>query len=416
MRVLMIADHSDPLAKIGTKESGGQNVYVLNLAKFLVKLGAEVDIYTRWDKITKTHVVTVAKGLRVIRVKAGPKHYMPRDNFLYVVEEFTANVRKFISEEHLHYDIIHSNYWFSGIIGMKLARQLKLPQVHVYHSIGQIRFNALKEYIAQQEDYVFFQTRASWERKIAQTVNGVVATSPIEQEEIHQFFDVPVSKITCIPIGVDTRLFQPGDQQRARSRLHLATDRPILLYVGRIEWRKGLEVLLHALAQLPPAVATAKLYIVGGGQNSEKKGLDKGEIDRLTTIAKELGIHRRVRFLGAKKQEEIAPYYVAADACVVPSLYEPFGIVPLEAMACGTPVIASRTGGLQYTVIDSKTGYLVSPGDASGMADRIATVLQKGKAAYSDAARQRVIDNFVWPKIAEATLHYMTSIINGASV
>ena len=117
-----------------------------------------------------------------------------------------------------------------------------------------------------------------------------------------------------------------------------------------------------------------------------------------------------------KKQEEIAPYYVAADACVVPSLYEPFGIVPLEAMACGTPVIASRTGGLQYTVIDSKTGYLVSPGDASEMADRIATVLQKGKAAYSDAARQRVIDNFVWPKIAEATLHYMTSIINGASV
>ena len=408
----MISDHSDPLAKIGTKEAGGQNVYVLNLCHFLARLGVKVDIYTRWDKPSKTGIVEINKNFRVIRVKAGPKKYISRDSFLNVIEEFTANVVKIIKDEDLKYDIIHSNYWFSGIIGLKLARTLNIPQLHVYHSIGQNRFNTLKEFIHQQQDYVFYETRIAWEKQIAHRVSGIIATSPIEQNEICQFFDVKKGKIKCIPVGVDIEVFKPGSQAKSRKSLKLPERSPILLYVGRIEWRKGIETLLKADAQLPTRWKDAQLYIIGGGQNSQEKKLDEKEINRLKSLSVELGINTRIKFLGSKKQHEIVPYYVAADVCIVPSYYEPFGIVPLEAMACGTPVIASRTGGLQYTVVDNVTGKLVKPADDKALSKKIDEVLSQGKEFYSKAARQRVTDNFIWSKIAEETILYMKEKIN----
>lgn len=410
MRILLISDHADPLEKPGSKEAGGQNVYVLNLANFLSKKGIKVDVYTRWDQATKNEVVSVLPDFRVIRVKAGPKAYMPRDSFINVVEEFTANVNARIAKEGLVYDIIHSNYWFSGIIGLKLAKLLNLPQVHVYHSLGQNRFNALKDFRSQQVNYVFYQTRLLWEKQIAKQVDGIITTSPIEQQEICKLFNIPIDKTVSIPIGVDTQVFKPMPKLRARKKLGMRPEGPILLYVGRIEWRKGIGTLISAMTLLDPRWRKSRLYIVGGGRSAAAKKMDQDECSRLHEMVEELKLDEQVFFLGPKNPGEIAPYYSAADVCVVPSYYEPFGIVPIEAMACGTPVVASRIGGLQYTVVDNLTGKLFKPKDAEDLASNLNEVLTKGKSFYGADARKNVVERFNWSKVIDTTIAYLYTV------
>lgn len=404
MRIMMISDHADPLAKIGSKESGGQNIYVMNLASFLAHAGLEVDVYTRWDRASKKEVVEVQPGFRVIRVKAGPRAYMPRDNFLEVIREFTTNIKARIERENLQYDSIFSNYWFSGIIGLKLAKSYRLPQVHVYHSIGKIRFETLKKQSEPSPEVCeFFAKRIKWEQKIAEQVTTIITTSPVEQAEIIKLFKVSIDKITCIPVGVDTRLFHPYPRAVVRKKVKVSPDVPLILYVGRLEWRKGIGTLLYAFKNLPERWDNAELLIVGGGPSKKTDGQDAQEYKRLVAMAKELGIENRVRFVGARSQKQIVAYYSAADVCVVPSYYEPFGIVPIEAMACGTPVVASRTGGLQFTVQDSITGYLAEPRNYRDLAQKIAVVLELGKESFGQAARERIKENFIWPKIADQT-------------
>mgnify|MGYP000572014840 CR=1 FL=1 len=166
MRVILISDHADPLAEIGSKEAGGQNIYVFYLTKFLCQLGVLVDVYTRWDKRNKKEVVKINNNLRVIRVKAGPKGYMPRDNFLDIIVDFTNSIIRRIEREKIHYDIIHTNYWYSGIIGLKISQFIKKPLVHVYHSIGQIRFESLKNFKIQRSDSEFFERRKFVEKEL----------------------------------------------------------------------------------------------------------------------------------------------------------------------------------------------------------------------------------------------------------
>lgn len=411
MRILMISDHADPLAVIGSKESGGQNVYVMNIASRLANLGHQVDVYTRWDSRKKDEVVAVNSQFRVIRVNAGPRGYMPRDNFLSVTDDFANEIKKRITKERLIYDVIFSHYWFSGIIGMDIAKAFNLPQTHVYHSIGQIRRDALKEDQSQQIDLEFFDVRNEWEKRIAHTATSVLATSPVEKSEIVRLFNVDESRIACIPIGVDMKMFKPIPVNKLREKLGLPLNKSVVLYVGRIEWRKGIGTLIRALASLPK---TAELYIVGGGNGDDD--LDTPERKRLANIAKNLRLVRRVHFLGAKTQDEVTQYYAAADVCAVPSYYEPFGIVPLEAMACGTPVVASKTGGLQFTVNHGVTGYLVKPNNSVDLAEKLSLVLEKGRAAYSLLAREHVRQNFSWPKIAADTADYLASLATLANV
>lgn len=410
MRVLMISDHADPLAKIGTKETGGQNVYVLNIATLLAKLGVKVDVYTRWDRATKQEVVEVQPNLRVIRVKAGPKSYMPRDDFLRVTDEFTRRVKQRIERESLKYDCIFSHYWFSGIIGLDIAQAYGLPQTHIYHSIGQMRYEALQDGQPHDANYLFFKTRSDWEQRIARESTSIISTSPMERDDIVRIFGVSPDKISVIPVGVDTVQFRPYHTRTIRKRLGLPTNNPIILYAGRLEWRKGIGTLVQALSELGQQWAESTLYIIGGGSTKPSKRLDSDELSRLHQIIKELGLKNRVHFLGAKPQTQMAAYYAAADVCVVPSYYEPFGIVPIEAMACGTPVIASRIGGMQFTVEDGITGYLALPRCPIDLAGKIEIVLERGKAAYAEAARHRILHHFAWPSIAQDTAAHLSKI------
>ncbi|HOW60195.1 MAG TPA: glycosyltransferase [Candidatus Moranbacteria bacterium] len=412
MRILLISDHADPLAEIGSKEAGGQNIYVFYLAKFLCRLGILVDVYTRWDRKNKKEIVKFNNHLRVIRVKAGPKRYIPRDNFLGVVDEFTENILKRVKKEKINYDIIHTNYWFSGLIGLKVAKKIKKPLVHIYHSIGQVRFESLKKYKFQETNNAFFEQRTIFEKEIAQKADKIITTSPVEKEIIKNLFRISGEKIQTITIGVDTKIFRPIKTERARKLAKVETNGKIILYVGRIEWRKGIGTLLYAFKEVIKKYPNARLFVIGGGKSKSARKLEEAECERLKKISQELGIEKRVKFLGPKKQKELYKYYSAADVCVVSSYYEPFGIVPLESMACGTPVIASRTGGLRYTVKDKITGCLFEPKNYSDLAEKINIVLKNGKDFYTGNCLKRINDDFQWEEIADQYDNFFNQLIN----
>jgi len=409
LRILIISDHADPLAKIGSKEAGGQNVYVANIAALLAKLGHGVDVYTRWDSASKREVVQPAPHFRVIRVKAGPKKYIPRDTFLSVVDEFVDNVKQRIAQEHIGYDIVFSHYWFSGVAGLRLARYYGIPQTHIYHSIGQIRRSALEQFSPGGVDKEFFAIRASWEQRIARQSRSLIATSPMERDNIVRLFGVERDKIAVIPIGVDTEVFRPYRTTQLRHRL-AGHKRPIVLYVGRLEWAKGVSTLIKAMKKIVTMRPGAQLWVIGGGDTRGTQQLDLAERRRLTKEAVELGLEGNVQFLGAKRQSEVARYYAAADVCVMPSYYESFGIVPIEAMACGTPVVASRTGAAPFTIKEGVTGYLVTPRDADELATKLATVIECGKDAYRLATRRRALEKFSWLRIAGYIADHLSGI------
>lgn len=410
MRIMMISDHADPLAEIGSKEAGGQNIYVYNVAKFLCDLGHQVDVYTRWDQKSKKELVQVNPRWRVIRVAAGPKSYVPRDSCLPLTDEFRDNIIKRIRLEKIKYDLIHANYWMAGLIGMALHFRYSIPLVYVYHSIGQVRLNVMRQY-NQTADYVFYQQRLAAEKTIAHVATGIIATSPVEKQIIKQYFEVDGEKITVIPIGVDRSIFPPIPTVQARQQLQWDITSKIAVYVGRIEWRKGIGTLVQALANVIKSFPSIQLYIIGGGKTKATVDQELNEQQRLQFIAEQLGIADHLHFLGAKKQSELHWYYSAADVCVVPSYYEPFGIVPIEAMACGTPVVASKVGGLKYTVVENETGLLAEPFQDKDFAKKLIQVLQKGKSYYTPKCLERIKNNFRWSQIAKKYDSYLSGLV-----
>lgn len=412
MRILMISDHADPLADIGSKEAGGQNIYVYNLARFLAKEGIYVDIFTRWDRKNKNEVVKRNHHLRVIRVKAGPKKYMPRDDFLNIIPDFLKNIKKRVVQEKENYDLIHTNYWYSGIAGLELSQALKIPLVHVYHSIGKIRYDALKNYAKQDSDYEFYNKRTFYEKMIANNSTAVISTSPVEQELVREVFELKSdNSVKVIPIGINPDIFYPLDKSFARSRIDQSNNSRLVLYVGRIEWRKGIGTLLHAFGDVVNKHPGSRLLIVGGGRTKSEKELERAEQDRQIKIINDLNLNGKVEYIGPVDQKKLRYYYNAADVSVVPSYYEPFGIVPLESMACGTPVVASNTGGLKYTVIPNVSGELAEVRDANDLSQKINKILDREKSYYMKGCLERA-KKFDWSNIAKEYATFFQELRN----
>lgn len=396
----MISDHADPLARIGSAHCGGQNVFVYHLARLLAARGHQVDVYTRWDSASKREVVYKGDNLRIIRVQAGPKQSIPRDAFLTILSTFTANILRRIKHEQLDYDVIHTNYWFSGLAGIDIAKTLSIPHLHVYHSLGHIRYSVVASESPQLTNLAILRQQA--ERDIAHMSTGIISTSPVEKDTIVSLFSIPRHKVTVIPIGIDPTIFAPSAQSIE------VTGSPLILYVGRLEWRKGVSTLLEATAILQSEYPGLQVAIVGGKSKNTKSNPDFIEQQRLELLTDSLSLRDHVHFLGAKPQMQLAAYYSVADVCVVPSYYEQFGIVPLESMACGTPVVASRTGGLTYTVEDGVTGYHATTRNAKDFAEKIDCVLKQGKAHFSPACLERIEQHFEWAQIADYYDYYLT--------
>ncbi|HXU90886.1 MAG TPA: glycosyltransferase [Methylomirabilota bacterium] len=404
LRVAMLSVHTCPLAALGGKETGGMNVYVRELARELSRMGVAADVFTRSQNASIPRVVALADRARVIHVPAGPEAPMPRESIHAHLEQFVAGVDAWRDTAGVDYDLVHGHYWLSGVVGLTLRERWRVPLVQMFHTLGRLKNGA--GLVAEHEPAL----RIAEEHAIVAGADRLVAANIIERGHLVAHYDADPGKIAVIPCGVDTALFAPGDADAARAALGLGGG-PLLLYVGRIAPIKGLETLLDALGCLRGEGHSARLVVVGGDTDERRDG---HEVE-LRRRAARLGLGDAVTFVGAQPQERLRQYYVAADVTVLPSYYESFGMVALEAMACGSAVVASRVGGLQTTVRDGITGLLVSEGDPCALAATIARVLDDhalrwrlGREGVRWAAGHR------WPCVAEAVCREYASLVDDA--
>jgi D-inositol-3-phosphate glycosyltransferase len=389
LSVAMLSVHTCPLAALGGKETGGMNVYVREVARELGRMGLHVDVFTRSQNPTIPRVVELGPGARVVHLPAGPEAPMPREAVHAHLDQFAAGIEDFARESGIGYDLIHSHYWLSGVAGLRLREKWGAPLVQMFHTLGRLK-NTVAQSPADREPAL----RLDEETRIVAQADRVVAANVVERAHLVWHYGARADRIAVIPCGVDTELFQPMDPAKAKDLLELPPD-PLLLYVGRLQPIKGLDTLLEAMTAVPEP---ACLLVVGGEHDERENGHGGALRQRLTA----LGLGRRVRFLKAQPQRRLRLFYAAADATVVPSHYESFGMVALEAMACGSPVVASRVGGLTTTVQDGVTGRLVPEGDPAALAAAITALLDGTEGRRLGQQATRWAAEHRWPCVAEA--------------
>ncbi|GAB4235536.1 MAG: glycosyltransferase family 1 protein [Stanieria sp.] len=393
-RIALISVHGDPAIEIGKEEAGGQNVYVRQVGEALARQGWQVDMFTRKTNATQPSIVQHSHNCRTIRLVAGSETFIPRDQLFEHLPTFVEQLRKFQRDNNLQYSLVHTNYWLSAWVGMELKKHQPLKQIHTYHSLGAIKYQSVSEIPP------IAATRLEVEKTCLETADCIVATSPQEQEHMRQFVSSQ-GKIEIIPCGTDIDRFGSVSTSEARLRLGIPKSSLVVLYVGRFDQRKGIETLVRAVGKsIFPGLADIRLIIVGGSRPGQSDGIER---ERIEGIVDELGLREFITFPGQVDHEELPNYYAAANLCVVPSHYEPFGLVAIEAMASGTPVVASDVGGLKFTVANEKTGLLCPPQDDEAFKDAIDRILSRPawQRKLGKAARQRVETMFSWNGVAQ---------------
>ena len=417
-RIAVFTDNADPLAPLGGIEAGGENVYVNELTRALSRFGWTIDVFTRWSYPKTAQIAKLTENVRVIRLEAGPIEFVQKDKLLQYMELYKKSFLAFKEKNKLEYLLFHGNYYFSSWAAVGLGKQLRIPVVTTFHSLGKIKHMALNSRDPSPKERIALET------EVMNGVDKIIATSPPMKEEIQTYYHMNPKKIAVVPGGVNLKRFTPLSQLLARRVLGINPNRLIVLYVGRIERRKGIDTLLSAMAEvvkrMPEKRKIIRLYITGGEAKHRWKtpieSIERTERERLKKVVDELGIKDIVRFVGGINRENLPYYYSAADMTVVPSFYEPFGLVPLESMACGTAVIASKVGGLQWTIRDGKTGYLVKPKDPLLFADKICYLLTHyaTRKHMRENALDRVRRTFGWEAVASqmSLLYYHVIIDN----
>jgi glycosyltransferase involved in cell wall biosynthesis len=392
-RIALISVHGDPAIEIGKEEAGGQNVYVRHVGEALAELGWQVDMFTRKVSVEQEDIVWHSPNCRTIRLKAGNVDFVPRDHIFGHLPEFVDNFLKFQDRNGIIYSLIHTNYWLSSWVGMQLRQKQGSQLVHTYHSLGAVKYNTVKTVP------LVASTRLGTEKQVLETAQRIVATSPQEQEHMRTLVSTK-GNIDVIPCGTDIERFGHVDRKTARTQLGINPDTKLVMYVGRFDPRKGIETLVRAVGQSKIfGTPDLKLMICGGSRAGHSDG---DECERIKKIVAELGMSQMTEFPGRVSQDDLPSYYAAADVCVVPSHYEPFGLVAIEAMASYTPVVASDVGGLQFTVVSEETGLLAPPQDVAAFANAIDRILSDAQWSQKlgQAARKRVEDKFSWDGVA----------------
>jgi len=410
-RVAVLSVHSCPLAALGGKETGGMNVYVRELSRQMGRLGIGVDVFTRSQNPHISAIVPLGQNARVVHIKAGPEEPVAKHRLLRYMPEFTSEVARFARQSGLAYDLLHSHYWVSGWVGGQLKKLWSIPLVHMFHTLGALKNNA-GEGRGEQEP----SRRLKVEREIGEYADCIVAPTPWEKKQMVLLNSTPPAKVKVIPCGVDLRLFRPMPSSRAMKFLGLSR-RNFILFVGRIDAIKGIDVLVRAVHHLSCKPQGEKgglgLIIIGGELDADPRR-ESREMQKLRQLVQELKLQDRVAFWGSQRQDLLPYFYSAAQALVLPSRYESFGMVALEAMACGTPVIASRVGGLKYTIDDGRTGLLVPEGKPVLLADRICRVIEEpAKRKKLVKAALAKVQQFSWPQIARKILSVYRSLPGG---
>ena len=384
-RVAFISFHACPLASPGEGKSGGMNVYARQLALALGNTGVHVDIFTRDHTEAESKITEIAPGVRVIHLPGGPAETAV-DGLFPHLPEFSQALLEFQRETGLTYQAVHSHYWLSGWVGQQMATEWRVPHILTFHTLSLIK---MQSRAGESEP----ATRQQVERELMASADHIVAFSPHERDAMVRLYQADATRIGLIPCGVDLSLFRPLDQQEVREKLGLNGEK-VLLYVGRIEPLKGLELLLHTAAQLQ-TFEQIRVLVVGGGAGRDQ------EIDRLREMAKSLNVDKVFDFIGRVDQQDLPLYYNAADVCVVPSFYESFGLAALESMACGTPVVATRAGGLSTIIQHGRTGYLKAWRCPEAFASSLEMIISSRNLQHSMglAARRRA-EGLSWDNVA----------------
>jgi D-inositol-3-phosphate glycosyltransferase len=392
LRLAMLSVHTCPLAALGGKQTGGMNVYVRELSRELGRMGVEIDVYTRSQNPAIPRLVSLGERAHVIHVPAGPERPLSSESLTAHLDEFVEGVEEWRVARG-DYDLVYAHYWLSGLAGLALRERWGVPVLQMFHTLGR-----LKNSVARSASEVEPLRRIEAEGRLVAGVDRIVAANVVERDHLLRHYRAERSRIAVVPCGVDTELFRPGDRAEARQQLRLGHG-PIALYVGRLEPIKGLDTLLDAVGQLRASGHALELLVVGGDGDEASAGHEA----ELRRRIRALGFASSVRFLGMQPQDRLRTYYVAADVTVLPSYYESFGMVALEAMACGSPVVGSRVGGLTTTVRDGVTGHLVPEGNVDALAQRLADLItdpdareRLGREGVRWATQHR------WPCVAEA--------------
>ena len=351
------------------------NVYVRQLASALGELGMKIDIFTREHSDVTNRVETIGSNVRVIHINVGePDAHL--DELYDLLPDFLEQLNKFREEEGLEYDVVHSHYWLSSWVGRELSQELAIPHVVTFHTLSLIKMQSRAGEEEQSE-------RSVIETKVIATADRIIAFSPHERDAMARLYAADANKITLVPCGVDLEVFRPLNQKAVRSSLGLNGEK-ILLYVGRVEPIKGLDLLVETAAQMDSEDGV-RMIVVGADVNGDR------EMDRVRQLAREKDLEDKIDFVGQVDHDDLPLYYNAADVCVVPSYYESFGLVALESMACGTPVVATRVGGLSTIIHHGRTGYLKSWRCPEAFANSVEMIISSNglQQSMGEAARKR---------------------------
>ena len=397
-RIAVISYHTCPLEQPGAGDSGGMNVYVRETAAQAASAGLAVDIYTRQHGEASLGAVEMSPGVRLIHVPAGPPHAQ-KTSLRRWTDLFADRVLASAGAERIGYDGIISHYWLSGIVANRLSREWSAPHVTLFHTLA----------LAMETSFPAFEAtleRVNGECEVIEQAHSIVASSAHEREALTGLYGADARNISVVSPGVDQDCFYPRDRAECRRRLGLRDDRRYLLFVGRTIPMKGMETLIRAVARLP-SEARASALVVGGEANDAAH-------KRLLQLAQSLGPSSQVHFAGCQPHDRLALYYGAADVCVIPSHYESFGMVAVEAQASGRPVVASRVGGLTSAVQHGVTGLTVRPGSAQELAAAIRVLLENSRltSALSHAGIEAA-RRLTWRRTSDGVLTAAGASVTG---
>ncbi|HEY0738916.1 MAG TPA: glycosyltransferase [Herpetosiphonaceae bacterium] len=398
-RIAFLSEHASPVALLGSTDAGGQNVYVDELSRNLGKLGYSVDVFTRRESADAPEVIAWAPGVRVINLSAGPPRVLPKDDLWPLMPAFRDALLEFMARDGVHYDLIHGNFWMSGWVAADLRRRLNIPAVQIFHAMGMTKRRHQGAADTSPGD------RVEAERAIVQGVDRLIAQCPSERDELVDDYGADPANVVIVPSAVNVQRFQPVPLAEARRYVGLDEQNLVIAYVGRMLPRKDVRNLVRAVGLLVQRTELPIKLLLVGGETAEPDPAATPEIGVLQTIAAELGISGRVHFTGQRQPDTLRYYYSAGDVVVTTPWYEPYGLTPLEGMACGRPVIGSAVGGITFTIADGETGLLVPPRDPAALADRLHQLLIDSalRDKMGRAARLRVEQEFTWPTVAERT-------------
>ena len=395
MRVafLSIHGHVDPIPNLGLTDTGGQVVYVLELAKQLGKLGVHVDIYTRLFE-NKKQKEKVSQNVEIIRIPCGPNKFIRKEDLFPYLDEYIQNFLDYVNQESLKYDVIHSHYWDAGYIAMKLKEKIGALWAHTSHSLGLLKKILLGEK-SVVTDYKF-DTRIKTEKQILSKADILISASPIEQKYVKELYRIE-RKYELVPPGVDTEFFNPKNIR------DIELPKNYVFSTGRIEWTKGFDLLVKAFAIVAKKHKSEYLILGGGSEKPTKLEMEVRE--EITRLAKEAGISDRIIQTGRIPNDLLPTYYAKADVVVLPSRYDLFGMVAIEALACGRPVIVSKYAGVSKLIKDS-FGLIADPKNPKDLAEKINYLLKNRELALKmgQEGRKYILKNFTWKKLAEKLL------------